>query len=136
MVKRMSILSIAASGLAATEIRMAAAAENIAHADNAGSRTGGVYQRRRVALTDQVGGGVTAQTQTDTSTGPISYDPTHPAADDQGLIEYPNVDLVTETVDSMLAQKAYSINLALFRAGDWLTAELLDVMPSGSAPGH
>ena len=50
----------------------------------------------------------------DESDFPISYDPTHPDANDQGYLEMPNVILVKEITDAMAATQAYSANVTAF----------------------
>ena len=44
----------------------------------------------------------------------ISYDPTHPDADEQGYLELPNVDMVMEMADAMAASRAFASNVTAF----------------------
>ena len=39
------------------------------------------------------------------------YDPSHPQADEEGYVMYPNVDTTEEMVDLMAASNAYDANL-------------------------
>jgi flagellar basal-body rod protein FlgC len=41
------------------------------------------------------------------------YDPSHPHADKQGLVKYPNVDMITEFSNALLATRAYEANIAV-----------------------
>ena len=44
----------------------------------------------------------------------LTYDPTHPDANEDGYVELPNVDLVQEMADAMAASQAYSANVTAF----------------------
>lgn len=44
------------------------------------------------------------------------YDPAHPDADENGYVEYPNVDAVTEFVNLIDASRAYEANATAFEA--------------------
>lgn len=41
----------------------------------------------------------------------LVYDPTHPQADADGYVRYPNVDTTEEMIDLMAASNAYDVNL-------------------------
>jgi flagellar basal-body rod protein FlgC len=43
----------------------------------------------------------------DPTPGPMVYEPGHPDANPDGFVEYPNVNVVTEMVNLMSAQRAY-----------------------------
>ena len=42
---------------------------------------------------------------------PRTYDPTHPMADEDGLVTMPLVDIGAQMVDLMIAQRSYQTNL-------------------------
>ncbi len=44
------------------------------------------------------------------------YDPTHPDANQDGFVEYPNVNAVTEMVDMISASKAYEASVSAFKS--------------------
>ncbi len=48
--------------------------------------------------------------------GNLIYDPTHPLADDNGMIKAPSVDLSQQMTHMIVAQRAYQANTAAFRA--------------------
>ena len=58
-------------------------------------------------------GGVRVQTMVDSINEfkPV-FDPTHPDADDEGYVWYPNVDTTEEMTDLMAATNAYELNLS------------------------
>ena len=41
------------------------------------------------------------------------FDPSHPDANEDGYVQYPNVDPVVEMVDLISAQRAYEANIAV-----------------------
>ena len=46
----------------------------------------------------------------------LVYDPSHPDADEDGFVKMPNVNVVTEMVDMMMASRAYEANVASVEA--------------------
>jgi flagellar basal-body rod protein FlgC len=44
------------------------------------------------------------------------YDPSHPDANTDGFVEYPNVNAVTEMVDMISASKAYEASVTAFKS--------------------
>lgn len=115
------------SGMIAERRRMEVIATNIANANTIGA-DGQPYQRRSVVFeeildgkisangVDQGGGVRTPGVYTDTvSEHPRVYDPGHPAADGEGFVRMPNVNIMFEMVDMMIAKRAYGANIAAFR---------------------
>ena len=46
----------------------------------------------------------------------MDYDPSHPDADENGYVSYPNVNIVTEMTDLIDASRAYEANTTAFDA--------------------
>lgn len=44
------------------------------------------------------------------------YDPSHPDSNQEGFVEYPNVNAVTEMVDMISASKAYEATVSAFKS--------------------
>lgn len=61
------------------------------------------------------------------STYRLIYDPTHPQADDEGYVKMPDVDVVTEMVDMMIASRAYEANAAAVQATKKMIGDALDI---------
>lgn len=57
----------------------------------------------------------------------ILYDPNHPDADENGYVEMPNVDSLTETVDAMAASRAYEANVTAFNAIKAMASKGLEI---------
>src|SRR5436189_229695 len=115
----LEILKTAGSALTAQRLRMDVISSNLANAEATSTPEGGPYKRERVVfgpvLRDSFGklasspdavasgvrpGGVevTGIVQ-DTDDPRMVYDPTHPDADADGFVAYPNIDMVTEMTD-------------------------------------
>ena len=126
-------LDISASGLTAQRLRMDLIANNLANAYSTRSARGGPY-RRQMAVFAAIeapswpwaphrpsatapGKGVQVAAVVEDPTPPrLVYDPEHPDARPDGYVEYPNVDVVTEMVDMLAAERGYQANLAAFGA--------------------
>lgn len=111
-----------ASGMTAERTRIDVIARNIANARTTRTPDGGPYRRQVVdfepileRLTDgtTVMAGVrVAAIHGDTST-PFEevHDPTHPDADANGVVRYPNVNTTREMADLIMAMRAYEANV-------------------------
>jgi flagellar basal-body rod protein FlgC len=80
---------------------------------HSGHQSGGALEPSRMITTS----GVKANVQTDTTT-PFTrvYDPAHPDAGQDGFVEYPNINPVTEMVNLIMASRAYEANIAALAA--------------------
>ena len=58
-----------------------------------------------------VGGVRVISIEEDMSEFKYDYNPTHPDADENGYVRYPNVEIVNEMVDMMAAYRAYEANI-------------------------
>lgn len=140
-------LRIGASGLLAQRLRLDTIANNIANAQTTRTAQGGAYQRKDVVFMPEskrgflpdfvaerrgepavVQGGVrVAQIFTDEEAGPRVYDPTHPDADDEGFVTYPNVNPVVEMTNMLSATRSYEANLTLIEAAKRMALRALDI---------
>ena len=64
----------------------------------------------------------------DTTPNRRVYDPGHPDADEQGYVEMPNVDPVTEMVDLITASRAYEANVTAMQAAKQMFTKTLDLL--------
>ena len=55
------------------------------------------------------------------------YDPTHPDANEEGLVTWPNVNPVTEMVSLVQASRAFDANVASFRTGKSMALKALEI---------
>jgi flagellar basal-body rod protein FlgC len=56
------------------------------------------------------------------------YDPSHPAADINGYVKYPNVNKVIERVDASEAQKSYQANLSVIELSKAMIKNTIEIM--------
>ena len=115
-------LRAASSGLAAERVRIDVIANNIANAGTTHTAAGGAYRRRIVSFEPirqeldgkgMSGGGVRVSSITTDYQTPMEmhFDESHPDANADGYVEYPNVNSVREMADLMTAIRAYEANL-------------------------
>lgn len=55
------------------------------------------------------------------------YDPGHPDADQEGFVQMPNVNLIQEMADMLLASRAYEANITSFNTSKSMALKLLDI---------
>jgi flagellar basal-body rod protein FlgC len=142
-----SSIRIAASGLAAQRLRLDVISNNVANAETTRTENGGPYRRQDVVfqaitaripltpagLAGQPGtggapGGVEVSTiTTDDTPGPQVYDPTHPDADENGYVTYPNVNLVVEMTNMLSATRSYEAGLSVIAAVKQMAAKALEI---------
>ena len=131
----MSILSIAASGLAAASRRLEVSANNIANAQDTGplpdAQNAGnfppVYLAQRVDQVEAAGGGTVANVRTASPGYVTQYDPTAPFADKNGLVAAPNVDLANEAVQQITARVEFEANAKVIQVYSEMMKSLLDI---------
>ena len=55
------------------------------------------------------------------------YDPSHPDANEEGYVMYPNVNTAEEVIDLMAAQRAYETNVTAFNIVKSLAQKALEI---------
>jgi flagellar basal-body rod protein FlgC len=129
----MSAMEIISSGLAASRFRMNIVASNLANAQTTRTAEGGPYRRRDPVyqatpvsspfaqlLSDRLDAalrGVTvSQVAVDQRPPRTVYDPGHPDADPNGIVKLPNVNVVEEMVDMIMASRAYEAGVTAMQS--------------------
>ncbi len=111
-----NIMSIAGSALTAQSARLNATASNLANADSVAGPDGRPYRSRQVVfqampITPEGSVGVrVAGVVESAAPGRMVYDPKNPAANEQGYVEMPNVNVVEEMTNMISASRAYQTN--------------------------
>jgi flagellar basal-body rod protein FlgC len=127
-------ISAAASGMRAQQTRMRIAAENIANANSSGTNPNEDPFRRRIpllettTLTSGARGVRVEGAVNDMSQFREEYNPSHPAADERGYVQLPNVDTLVEMMDMREATRAYEANLNMIEAARTMTSRALDLL--------
>jgi len=116
-------LDISTSGLVAQRTQLDTIAGNIANAQTTSRLDGrpGPFLRRvaLMAAGDEAGGpGVRVTSVVEDHVRPprVVHDPSHPHADANGNVAYPNVDPMVEMVNAMVAVRAYEANVTAIEA--------------------
>jgi len=130
-----SAIDISTSGLIAQRIQLDTIAGNIANAQTTRRLDGkpGPFLRR-VALLSQgsPGGGpgvhVAAVVEDKLHATRSVKDPSHPDADQNGIVHYPNVDMATEMVNAMIAVRAYEANVTALEGTKTIMASALRIL--------
>ena len=141
-----SQFNICASGMTAQRLRTDVISENIANVNTTRTANGKPYVRKEVVLAEKgrvasfnsvfqaatsgvTGNGVKAVSiQNDTeSEMSLVYDPSHPDADENGYVTYPNVNIVQEMTDLIDATRSYEANVTAFNAGKNMASKGLEV---------
>jgi len=142
-------LRISSSALYAQRLRLDVISNNVANAETTRTTAGGPYQRQDVVFTTQnnlpfihnllmanrdldndpanLQGVKVSKIITDETEGPKVYDPTHPDADEEGYVTYPNVNLVVEMTNMLSATRSYEANLSVVDAARTMAQRALEI---------
>lgn len=128
-------MSIATSGLKAQAGRMRVISENIANADSTAQTAGGTPYRRKVpTFSSELDRTLDARVvsmgriKPDQSDFKLRYEPSHPAADANGNVKYPNVNSLVEMTDMREAQRSYEANINIVTATRRMIQRTLDIL--------
>jgi flagellar basal-body rod protein FlgC len=109
-----SVIGIAGTGATVYRKWLDAVSDNIANLNTVRSTSEAAYQEKRVIAEPMPGGGVQVAGVLAGSSpqGKLVYEPTHPLADANGMVRYPDVDLSSEMTQLIMAQRGYQANLS------------------------
>ena len=136
-------MSISASALTATRMRMDVIAENMANSNTTRTASGGPYRRKYVVFQEITsdntfstffnkaktaqGGVRVLEIGEDMSEFKYDYNPFHPDADADGYVRMPNVEVVQEMVDMMSAYRAYEANVTALNSLKDMAIKTLEI---------
>lgn len=143
-----SIFDIAGSGMNAQSLRLNTTASNIANAETASSSSGATYRARKPVFSaiqqdmmnqsanapfgnnaDDHGSGKTG-VQVDgivESDAALRkrYQPDHPAANEEGYVFYPNVNVAEEMADMMSSSRSFEMNVDVMNSAKSMMQRIL-----------
>jgi len=127
-----SAINIALTGLDAASKRIEAASNNIANASSTARYVGGNYvndpfKPQEVVQESQTTGGTLASIQNIKSPSVPVYDPDSGIADAEGYVQYPNVSLEGQAMDTILARNSYRSAISVIKSSDEMMKSLLDI---------
>jgi flagellar basal-body rod protein FlgC len=130
-------LKVSASGLEAQSSRLRVVSENLANARSTGETPGSdPYRRKTVSFSqelDRAAGVDTVHIKKiglDKSAFRTELDPGNPAADANGVVKYPNVNILVEMADMREANRSYEANLQSIRQARDLINSTIDLLRS------
>lgn len=128
-------IGISASGMKAQSSRLRIAAENLANEETTSSSPGGdPYRRKTITFADVLDRSTGVSTVKvkeigkDQSDFKLRYDPSHPAADENGYVKMPNVNPMVEIMDTHDAQHSYQANLSTMQISRSMLARSISLM--------
>lgn len=128
----MDAINVALSGLNASTLKLGASASNVANAQSLttvqnGQKVNEPYTPQEVAQQSQPNGGVKASLRDVQPPSIPVFAPESPAANDQGIVQAPNVNMVEETSNQLQAVSSYKANLNVMQKANEAYESLLDI---------
>ena len=129
----LNVFQIAGSALNAQSLRLNTTASNLANADSVTSEDGQPYRAKQVVFAARPVAGpavVGVQvTQVVESAAPLRlvYEPNNPAANPDGYVEMPNVNVVEEMVNMISASRSYQNNAEVMSTARTLLQRTLQI---------
>jgi len=108
-------IAIAGSALVVHRKWLDAVSDNLANINNASATSGTAFQARYVEAEAGPGtsGVFVKGAAFGSAEGRIVYEPTHPLADANGMVRYPDIDLAAQMGQLIMAQRGYQANAAV-----------------------
>lgn len=141
----MNGMNISASGMSAQRLRMDIISQNIANVNTTRDESGHPYRRQNLVFSEKTpapfagflnsatgaksGSGVKVTQIIEDNETPMKmvYDPSHPDANEEGYVTYPNVNTVTEMTNLIDASRSYEANVTAFNATKNMALKGLEV---------
>lgn len=138
-------MNVSATGMTAQRFRMDVISENIANINTTRDENGNVYRRKQVVFAEKSSlnfgetlynsmnaytpsGVRVTEVVEDPSDLKMVYDPSHPDADENGYVMYPNVDTITEMTNMIDASRSYEANATAFDASKSMAMKGLELL--------
>lgn len=142
-----SAMNVSATGMTAQQIRMDIISENIANANTTRTENGKAYRRKTVVFAekdttsfDHILNGYLSHYQPNGVKAPkivedqselrLVYEPDNPDANEDGYVEYPNVDTVTEMTNLIDSSRAYEASVTAFNASKSIAVKGMELFKS------
>ena len=120
----MNVFRISGSAMTAQSLRLNTTASNLANVDSIVNEQGKPYKAKHVVfeaaplsnhfndwMNEAARGVRVNQIVESNAPGRMVFDPKTPAANEQGYVEYPNVDVVEEMANMISASRSYQSNV-------------------------
>ncbi|MDP2003778.1 MAG: flagellar basal body rod protein FlgC [Desulfurivibrionaceae bacterium] len=140
----LTAMQISGSALKAERTRLNIAAMNLANANTTRTMEGGPYKAKSVVFAAKPVEGVSFRDALNSTTERLRkvevvqisedkapfkevYDPTHPDADANGVVRFPNVNVAEQMVDMMSAKRSYEANVTALDAVKSMALKALEI---------
>ncbi len=142
----LTAIDISATGLSAERTRLNIASMNLANAHVTRTLDGGPYRAKSVvftsvpykvqgagdnpfdkALSGALQGVRVSEIVDDPEPFKEVYDPSHPDADERGMVKLPNVNVMEQMVDIMTASRAYEAGVTAIDTAKAMTMKALEI---------
>lgn len=138
----LTAMEISGSGLKAQRARLNVAAMNLANVNTTRTLEGGPYRAKSVVFSAEPVNSFSSTLELATSElrkvevtrvveddKPFKevYDPSHPDADENGIVQMPNVDVPEQMVDMLSARRGYEANISAVEAVKSMAQRALEI---------
>jgi flagellar basal-body rod protein FlgC len=132
-------LEISSSGLLTQRKRMDVIASNLANIETTRTETGEPYRRKMVVmgtkpvegfdniLDETLEGTQIEDVVEDQSPFREAYNPSHPDANEDGYLLKPNIDLIVEMTNMMMARKTFEANVSAIKTTRQMVMKALEI---------
>lgn len=134
------VFKVSASALNSQRMRMNIIASNMANVHSTRTESGGPYKKKDIVfssllLEDNPGTagtsgleGVQVVDVAEDTTPPLMiYEPAHPDADKDGYVAMPNINIIEEMVNMMMATRAYEASVSTFNMSKGMYLKTLEI---------
>jgi flagellar basal-body rod protein FlgC len=135
---------ISSSGLSANRTWLNVLTSNLANSQTTKTANGKPYERRTVIYesvpaTEPFSASLDSAMQEDLQQVRVTdivpdgrdfrqvYDPNHPDANEEGIVQYPNINPVEEMANLMVASRTYEANLAALNTAKQLALKAIEI---------
>lgn len=140
-----SVFNISEAGMSVQKSRVDVVALNLANSETTKTAEGGAYKPLQVVISEAIGKGVfsnllaseladnhyagsyVADIRPIEDPVKLVHKPSHPDANENGMVEYPNIDSVSEMVNLLEATRAYEANVKALSAAVTMAQAALEL---------
>ena len=76
---------------------------------------------------DQLSGVEVVEVSTINESAKMIYEPNHPDANEEGMVSYPNINIIEEMVNMILSSRAFEANLTVFNTAKEMISQSLEI---------
>ena len=132
----LNAMMISASGMRTQGTRIRVISENVANANTTGDTPGAdPYRRQTISFKNEMDKelgvnrvNVDAIEQDMETPFHLRYDPSHPAANEEGYVKMPNLNPMVELMDVREAQRSYEANLGMIQQSREIMQRTIDLL--------